>query len=198
MNKLIFKIGVISCVILVLAFISSAIYFSIKISEKPKEVLVKEYIQTYQTIYAMASYEIHYNGKVYVNKQEKIASFIPSGYSARYDYEAKLLIGTKQFPKILFDNGTVELDFTNVKLEVLAFMPTNLEYVKSETRGWRWFIGAGIPIQEGIFDPIMEAIKTMPSILTENEYVQEKAMNSLIENYVKVYSMIYCDVKVIR
>jgi len=162
-------------------------------SPTPEPTIVYQTIERQLPVFRLASYQINYSGRIWKNGTDYIFSRIPTGgFQVRFNYDAIILIGTKQHPRVnlnLTDN-VLTLDFNNVVLEVLAVTPTQLELVSANTSGVRWFRGGGIPIQDGLFGPFIEAISNAPSILNDDPTIHEKALESLVNSYKEFYSML--------
>jgi hypothetical protein len=185
--KKIIGIGIVALIVIVGTFI---IIRELGKNKPVQETVIHSVIERQLPVFRMASYQINYSGKIYKNGTDTFLKIPTGSYTVRFDYEAVVLIGTRIHPKVTLIDDVINLDFSEVKLEVISVTPTSLELVRANTTGWRWFVGSGIPIQDGLFEPFMNAINTLPEMLNEDEEIQEKAMNSLIEHYKSFYSML--------
>jgi len=166
-------------------------------NQNNNETIIVHTIEKEVPIFRMASYQINYFGRIYKNGTDTIFLNIPTGgYSVRFDYEAIVLIGTKQHPRVTLIDNVINLDFSDVRLEVIAVTPTSLELVRANTSGMRWFLGSGIPIQAGLFEPFIDTINTLPEVLNEDERIQELALVSLINSFKEFYSLLNYEIEV--
>jgi len=187
-------------IFLILIVVAYFCFLFYSTNNKQEQIIISHnVIERSFPVFRMASYQINYTGRIYVNGTDRIVFNIPTGgYTVRIDYDAEILIGTKTHPRVNMRDNIIELDFTDVRLEVLAVTPTRMELVNSGVSGWRWVRGGGIPIQAGLFDPFIETINNAPEVLNYNEEIQQRALESLIQSFLDFYSIFNFEVEIVN
>ena len=168
-------------------------YFAF-LKKEPQVIISTAVIKQEQPVFRLAAYQINYDGKIKAEGSEKWAG----SYNVFIEYEAEVLIGTSIHPKITLYEGVVELDMREVVLEVIAITPKQLNLINASTSTWRWILGKGIPIQDGLFEPIMAVFNDASKFFEDDPEIMERAELALIFEYQKFYTSINYVVNVIK